>query len=106
MNKLVIAIILIALSFNTLASEQCGVEEERTIKMLEKNLNQGTVSRSSTMAYARITVGTAGMIYGLLNTATAVGLLSAVIFIGGSMDIYINRENDKKIDELEERLCH
>jgi len=44
-------------------------------------------------------------VYALVNSATGIGLLSAVIFVGGSLDIYINSKNDKELDNLEERLC-
>jgi hypothetical protein len=105
-NKLMIAIILVGLSFNTSAIEQCGEEERKIIEMQERSLNQGTVRRSSIMAYARVTIGSTGMIYALVNSATGIGLLSAVIFVGGTLDIYINGKNDNELDKLEERLCN
>lgn len=104
-NKLIIAVIITFLSFNATASEQCGEEEKKIIAMQERSLNQGTERRSTFMAYARVTMGSTGIIYGLINSATGVGLLSFVIFIGGSLDIYINSKNDKELDKLEERLC-
>jgi len=105
MNKLITALIITLLSFNTAASEQCGEEERRIIKMQERSLNQGTERRSTLMAYARVTIGSTGIIYGLINSATGVGLLSFVVFVGGSLDIYINSKNDEQLDKLEERLC-
>ncbi len=106
MNKLITAVIIIfSLSFTATASEQCGEEEKRIIEMQERILNHGTVRRSSTMAYARITVGSTGIIYALVNSATGVGFFSFVIFLGGSLDIYINSKNDEQVDKLKERLC-
>jgi len=105
MKKLITVVILIALSFNTSASEQCSEEDKEIIEMQERSLNGGTVRRSTLMAYARLTVGSSGIIYALVNSATGIGLLSAVIFVGGSLDIYINSQNDEELDKLEERLC-
>jgi len=105
MNKLITTLIITLLSFNAAASEQCGDEELRIIAMQEKSLNQGTERRSTLMAYARLTIGSTGIIYGLVNSATGVGLLSFVIFVGGSLDIYINSKNDEELDKLEKRLC-
>jgi len=105
MNKLITAVLIAFLSFNAVAIDQCGEEEKRIIAMHEKSLNQGTQRRSTLMAYTRITIGSTGMIYGLVNSATGIGLLSFVIFLGGSLDIYINGKNDEELDKLEERLC-
>jgi len=105
MNKLITALIITLLSFNAAASEQCGEEEQRIIAMQERNLNHGTERRSTFMAYARVTIGSTGIIYGLVNSATGVGLLSFVMFVGGSLDIYINSKNDEELDKLGERLC-
>jgi len=105
MNKLITALIIIALSFNASASEQCGAEAKSIIDMQEKSLNHGTVRRSSVMAYARLSIGSTGIIYALVNSATGVGLLSFVIFVGGSLDIYINSKHDEELDKLKKRLC-
>jgi hypothetical protein len=104
-NKLITAVILIILPFNTIASGQCDEEAREIIKMQEKSLNHGTVGRSTTMAYVRITVGASGIIYALVNSATGIGLLSALVLVGGSLDIYLNSKNAKVLDKLEERLC-
>jgi len=104
-TKLITAIILIVFSFNTSASGQCNEEAREIIKMQEKSLNHGTVARSTTMAYVRVTIGSSGIIYAIVNSATGIGLLSALIFVGGSLDIYLNSKNDKVLDKLEKRLC-
>jgi len=105
MNKLITALIIIALSFNASASEQCSEESKNIIRMQEKSLNYGTARGSSAMAYARTTIGTTGVVYALVNSATGLGFFSFVIFIAGSMDIYINSKNDEQLDKLKERLC-
>ena len=106
MNILITAVLLLtAISFTASANKQCGEEEKKIIEMQERSLNQGTVRRSSLMAYARIAVGSSGIIYAVVNSATGIGLLSFVIFIGGSLDIYINSETDESLDKLKEKLC-
>ena len=106
MKKLITAVLLtITLSFNVLASEQCGDEDKKIIAMQERNLYHGGGRTSSIMAYARITIGSTGMIYGVINSATGIGLLSFVVFLGGALDIYINSENDEIIEKLTNSLC-
>ncbi len=105
MNKLITAIIVITLSFNAIASKKCGKEEREIIEMQERSLNHGTVRGSSTLAYARITIGSTGIIYAVVNTVSGLGALSFVLFLSGSLDIYINSKNDERLDKLKERLC-
>ncbi|KGJ93873.1 hypothetical protein [Colwellia psychrerythraea] len=106
MTKLITAVLLTtALSFNVLANEQCGEEDKNIIAMQERNLHHGALKTSSFLAYTRITVGSAGMVYAVVNSATGIGLLSFVVFLGGALDIYINSENDEVIEKLTEKLC-
>jgi len=105
MNKLITVVMIIALSFNASASEQCTDEQDQIIAMQEKSLNQGTVRRNSIMAYVRLTVGSSAIVYGVVNSATGIGFLGFVVFLGGALDIYINTENDELIEELTKKLC-
>ena len=106
MKKLITAVLLTtALSSNVLASEQCSDEDKKIVAMQEKSLYHGGGRTSSIMAYARITIGSTGMIYGVINSATGIGLLSFVVFLGGALDIYINSENDEIIEKLTKSLC-
>jgi hypothetical protein len=105
MKKLITAILAIAISFNVLANEQCTDEQNQIIAMQERSLNQGTIRNSSVLAYVRITAGSSAMIYAVVNSATGIGLLGFVIFLGGSLDIYINSENDEEIEKLTKNLC-
>jgi len=105
MNKLIITVIILVLSFNASASEQCTDEQEQIIAMQERSLNQGTVRRSSILAYVRITVGSSAIAYAVVNSAPGIGFFGLVVFLGGALDIYINTENDELIEELTEKLC-
>lgn len=106
MKKLITALLLTALTFDALANEQCGEEEKNIIAMQEKSLHHGSVRTNSIMAYTRITIGSTGMIYAVVNSVTGIGLLSFVVFLGGALDIYINDENDEIIEKLTEKLCN
>lgn len=105
MKILLIALLTIAISFNVSANGECGEEEKNIIAMQEKSLHHGGVRTSSIMAYTRITIGSAGMVYAVVNSATGIGLLGFVVFLGGALDIYINGENDEVIDKLTKKLC-
>jgi len=106
MNTIITAVLFaILFSFNVSANEQCDDEEKKIITMIEKNLYQGGARRSSAIAYIRITVGSSAMIYAVVNSATGIGLLGFVVFIGGALDVYINSSNDEKIEQSIKRIC-
>ena len=106
MKKLITTVLLTtALSFNVLASEKCGDEEIQIIAMQEKSLYYGGEKTSYVLAYTRVTIGSAGMLYAVVNSASGIAFFGFVVFLGGALDIYINSENDEKIEKLTEKLC-
>lgn len=106
MKKLITTILLtVVLSFNVLANEVCDDEEIQIIAMQEKSLYYGGEKTSYLLAYTRVTIGSAGLIYAAVNSTPGIAFFSFVVFLGGALDIYINSENDKKIEQLTEKLC-
>ena len=106
MKKLITTVLLTtALSFNVLANEKCGDEETKIIAMQEKSLYYGGEKTSYFLAYTRVTIGSGGLIYAAVNSASGIAFFSFVVFLGGALDIYINSENDEIIEQLTEKLC-
>lgn len=106
MRRLITTVLLTtALSFNVLASQECNDEEIEILKMQEKNLYFGGERTSSLLAYTRATIGSGGLVYAAVNSASGIAFFSFVVFLGGALDIYINSENDAKMIQLTERLC-
>ncbi len=106
MKKLLTIVLLTtSLSFNVLANEECGYEENQIIAMQEKSLYYGGEKTSYILAYTRVTLGTAGMIYAAVNPTPGIAFFSFVVFLGGALDIYINSGNDAIIEKLIEKLC-
>ncbi|WP_019028134.1 hypothetical protein [Colwellia piezophila] len=105
-KKLITSVLLTTvLSFNVLANESCDNEASKIIAMQEKSLYYGGERTNDVLAYTRVTLGSAGMIYGVISSATGIGFFGFVVFLGGALDIYLNGENDEIIEKLTKNLC-